>query len=53
MTLSMNSSTDFKSIRNEVALHERQARRDLAACDRLVDRYNPDTARVCGTKGLQ
>jgi hypothetical protein len=51
MTLSMNSSTDFKSICNEVSTHERQPRRDLAACYRLVDQYNPNTARIFGTKG--
>src|SRR5215831_3493519 len=35
--LSMNYTTDFKSIRAEVSAEEWQARVDLAACYRLVD----------------
>jgi len=37
--LSMNYTTDFKSIRAEVSAEEWQARVDLAACYRLVDKY--------------
>ena len=51
----MNHSTDFKSIRDEVGPDEWQARLDLAACYRLVDRfgmtdltYNHITARIPG-----
>ena len=35
----MNYTTDFKSIRDEVLAEEWQARVDLAACYRLVDKY--------------
>jgi len=35
----MNYTTDFKSIRAEVSAGEWQARVDLAACYRLVDKY--------------
>jgi ribulose-5-phosphate 4-epimerase/fuculose-1-phosphate aldolase len=52
----MNYQTDFKSIRDEVSPAEWQARLDLAACYRLVDRYdmqdliyNHITARIPGT----
>jgi ribulose-5-phosphate 4-epimerase/fuculose-1-phosphate aldolase len=49
----MNHATDFKSIRGEVTAEEWQARVELAACYRLVDRYgmtdliyNHITARI-------
>jgi ribulose-5-phosphate 4-epimerase/fuculose-1-phosphate aldolase len=52
----MNYSTDFKSIRDEVSPEEWQARLDLAACYRLVDKfemtdltYNHITARIPGS----
>ena len=52
----MNTTTDFKSIRDEVSAQEWQARVDLAACYRLVDKYemtdliyNHITARIPGT----
>src|SRR6202167_728354 len=52
----MNYQTDFKPIRDEVSAAEWQARLDLAACYRLVDRYdmqdliyNHITARIPGT----
>ena len=52
----MNYQTDFKSVRDEVSAPEWQARLDLAACYRLVDRYdmqdliyNHITARIPGT----
>src|SRR5437588_9739147 len=52
----MNYSTDFKSIRDQVSPQEWQARRDLAACYRLVDVfgmtdliYNHITARIPGS----
>src|SRR5262245_16931525 len=55
--LSMNYTTDFKSIRAEVSPAEWQARVDLAACYRLVDKYgmtdliyNHITARIPGSK---
>src|SRR5215813_12799160 len=55
--LSMNYTTDFKSIRAEVSAEEWQARVDLAACYRLVDKYgmtdliyNHITARIPGGK---
>jgi len=35
----MNYATEFKSIRGEVSGEEWQARVDLAACYRLVDKY--------------
>src|ERR671936_1531477 len=51
----MNYTTDFKSIRAEVSPQEWQARVDLAACYRLVDKdgmtdliYNHITARIPG-----
>src|SRR5204862_7813456 len=54
--LSMNYTTDFKSIRNEVSPQEWQARLDLAACYRLVDSYGMTdliyhhiTARIPGS----
>ncbi len=53
----MNYTTDFKSIRAEVSAEEWQARVDLAACYRLVDKYgmtdliyNHITARIPGSK---
>src|SRR5712692_3018359 len=55
--LSMNYTTDFKSIRAEVSAQEWQARFDLAACYRLIDKYgmtdliyNHITARIPGSK---
>jgi ribulose-5-phosphate 4-epimerase/fuculose-1-phosphate aldolase len=52
----MNYATDFKSIRGQVSAEEWQARVDLAACYRLVDKYgmtdliyNHITARIPGT----
>src|SRR2546423_1379037 len=55
--LSMNYTTDFKSIRAEVSAQEWQTRVDLAACYRLVDKYgmtdliyNHITARIPGSK---
>ena len=55
--LSMNYTTDFKSIRAEVSAEEWQTRVDLAACYRLVDKYgmtdliyNHITARIPGGK---
>jgi ribulose-5-phosphate 4-epimerase/fuculose-1-phosphate aldolase len=52
----MNYQSNFKSIRDEVSPTEWQARLDLAACYRLVDRYdmqdliyNHITARIPGT----
>jgi ribulose-5-phosphate 4-epimerase/fuculose-1-phosphate aldolase len=49
----MNCTTDFKSIRGQVSAEEWQARVDLAACYRLVDKYgmadliyNHITARI-------
>src|SRR5436190_1348037 len=52
----MNYSTDFKSIRDSVSGEEWQARLDLAACYRLVDKYemadliyNHITARIPGS----
>src|SRR6266511_1935796 len=54
--LSMNCTTDFKSIRAEVSPEEWQARVDLAACYRLMDKfgmtdliYNHITARIPGS----
>ena len=51
----MNTNASFRSIRGEVSAEEWQARVDLAACYRLVDRYgmtdmiyNHITARVPG-----
>ena len=51
----MNYATDFKSIRGQVSAEEWQARVDLAACYRLVDKYgmtdliyNHITARIPG-----
>ena len=53
----MNYTTDFKSIRAEVSAQEWQARVDLAACYRLIDKYgmtdliyNHITARIPGSK---
>jgi hypothetical protein len=55
--LSMNYTTEFKSIRAEVSAEEWQARVDLAACYRLVDKYamtdliyNHITARIPGSE---
>jgi len=55
--LSMNYTTDFKSIRAQVSTEEWQARVDLAACYRLVDKYamtdliyNHITARIPGSE---
>src|SRR2546423_7708505 len=55
--LSMNYTTDFKSIRAEVSAQEWQTRVDLAACYRLVDKYgmtdliyNHITARIPGSE---
>jgi hypothetical protein len=55
--LSMNYTTDFKSIRGQVSAEEWQARVDLAACYRLVDKYgmtdliyNHITARIPGSQ---
>ena len=52
----MNHTTDFKSIKAQVSAEEWQARLDLAACYRLVDRfsmtdliYNHITLRIPGT----
>jgi len=52
----MNYATGFKSIRGEVSPEEWQARVDLAACYRLVDKYgmadliyNHITARIPGS----
>src|SRR5262249_46122156 len=56
LKLSMNYTTDFKSIRGQVSAQEWQARVDLAACYRLVDKYgmtdliyNHITARIPGS----
>lgn len=53
----MNYDTNFKSIKDAVSPEEWQARLELAACYRLVDRYgmtdliyNHITARIPGTK---
>src|SRR5262249_53028745 len=53
----MNHATDFKSVRHEVSPEEWQTRLDLAACYRLVDKYemtdliyNHITARIPGTE---
>jgi len=53
----MKYTTDFKPIREEVSSQEWQTRVDLAACYRLVDRfemtdltYNHITARIPGTE---
>ena len=53
----MNYKTSFRSIRDDVSAEEWQARVDLAACYRLIDRYgmtdliyNHITARVPGTE---
>lgn len=55
----MNYSTDWKSVRGEVAPTEWQARVELAACYRLVDKfgmtdliYNHITTRIPGTEHL-
>jgi ribulose-5-phosphate 4-epimerase/fuculose-1-phosphate aldolase len=52
----MNYQTDFRSIRGEVSAEEWQARVELAACYRLVDRYgmsdliyNHITSRIPGS----
>src|SRR6266480_2758796 len=53
----MNYATDFKSIKDEVSPQEWHARLELAACYRLVDKYemtdliyNHITARIPGTE---
>jgi len=53
----MNYGTDFKSIKDHVSPEEWQTRLELAACYRLVDKYemtdliyNHITARILGTK---
>lgn len=38
--MNMNLHTDFECIRDQVSPEEWQARVDLAACYRLVDRYD-------------
>jgi ribulose-5-phosphate 4-epimerase/fuculose-1-phosphate aldolase len=55
--LAMNYSTDFPSLKNQVSPEEWQARIDLAACYRLIDKfgmtdliYNHITSRIPGTK---
>jgi len=55
----VNSSTDFKSIRNDLSAQKWQPRTDLAACCRPVDQYgmadlidNHITARIPGTEHL-
>jgi ribulose-5-phosphate 4-epimerase/fuculose-1-phosphate aldolase len=55
----MNYSTNFQSIRHQVSPEEWQARLDLAACYRLIDKYgmtdliyNHITARIPGTDHL-
>jgi ribulose-5-phosphate 4-epimerase/fuculose-1-phosphate aldolase len=55
----MNYATDFKSVKDQVSPEEWQARLDLAACYRLVDRYdmadliyNHITVRIPGTEHL-
>src|SRR5436309_15207414 len=55
----MNYTTDLKSIRGQVTATEWQARVELAACYRLVDRYgmtdliyNHITTRIPGTDHL-
>ena len=52
----MNYKTDFPSIKGEVSPEEWQARLDLAACYRLIDKYamtdliyNHITARIPGS----
>src|SRR3972149_9401566 len=52
----MNYATDFKSIKGNVSAEEWQARLELAACYRLVDKYgmtdliyNHITARIPGS----
>ena len=54
--MNMNLHTDFDSVRSQVSEEEWQARVDLAACYRLVDRYdmadmiyNHITLRIPGT----
>jgi ribulose-5-phosphate 4-epimerase/fuculose-1-phosphate aldolase len=54
----MTYTAEFKSLRGEVSQQEWQARVDLAACYRLVDKYgmtdliyNHITARVPGSEG--
>jgi ribulose-5-phosphate 4-epimerase/fuculose-1-phosphate aldolase len=56
---SMNYSTDFPSIRDQVSPEEWQIRVDLAACYRLIDKYgmtdliyNHITARIPGEEHL-
>ena len=57
--MSYNYSTDFASVRDRVSPEEWQARVDLAACYRLMDRftmtdmiYNHITLRIPGTEHL-
>jgi ribulose-5-phosphate 4-epimerase/fuculose-1-phosphate aldolase len=53
----MNYATDFPSIKGQVSPQEWQARLELAACYRLIDKYemadliyNHVTARIPGSK---
>jgi ribulose-5-phosphate 4-epimerase/fuculose-1-phosphate aldolase len=53
----MNTATDFKSIKDQVSPEEWQARLELAACYRLIDKYemtdlinNHSTSRISGSK---
>ena len=53
----MNYAADFKSIKAQVSTEEWQARLQLAACYRLIDKYemtdliyNHITARIPGTQ---
>ncbi len=57
MNGSKNYSTDFRSIKDEVSPEEWEARVELAACYRLVDKYgmtdliyNHITSRIPGTE---
>ena len=57
--MTMNLHTDFECIRDQVSAQEWQARVDLAACYRLVDRYdmadliyNHITLRIPGSDHL-
>lgn len=57
--MSFNFSTQFESVREKVSAEEWQARVDLAACYRLMDRfnmtdliYNHITLRIPGTEHL-
>jgi ribulose-5-phosphate 4-epimerase/fuculose-1-phosphate aldolase len=57
--MSLNYSTQFESVRDKVSAQEWQARVDLAACYRLMDKfgmtdliYNHITLRIPGTEHL-